>query len=918
MGIFEPFRALGYITDGTPFAVQRRGMETFITLSTGKSWQIYNCAKLNLVLAGPELVKKIRALASWRDFTFVASGCDIVVFKRAHQVATWSGHKAKVAFLLLFGKHILSLDLQGSLLIWTAVELDPNKALVGQIQLGEKFYPSCIMHPDTYLNKVIVGSEEGTLQLWNINTQKKLYEFKGWASSIRCCVSSPALDVVGIGCADGKIHVHNLRFDEEVVTFTHTTRGAVTALAFRTDGQPLLAAGGSSGVISVWNLEKKRLHSVIKDAHYSSICSLYFFANEPVLMSSSTDNSIKMWIFDTSDGEARLLRFRSGHSAPPTCIRYYGKGRHILSAGQDRAFRFFSVIQDQQSRELSQGHVVKRAKKLKLKEEEIKLPPVIAFEAAEIRERDWCNVVTCHLDDPCAYTWRLQNFVIGEHILRPSCEVPTAVKACSISTCGNFAVIGTEGGWIERFNLQSGFSRGSYIDIGEEEPCGHHGAVVGLACEAMNALLISGGYNGDIKIWDFKGRELKFRWEVGAPLVKIVYHAGNGLLATAADDMILRLYDVTAVRIVRKFVGHMDRVTDLCFSEDGKWLLSSSMDGTIRIWDVISSRQLDAIHVDAAPTALSISPNMDMLATTHVDKNGIYLWANRMMYSGAEDIESFISGEQVVNVPMPTVSSRKDSEDSEDTEEDTLVKDQAIKKLGTSNSLIGNLCSAQLTPGLVTLAMLPKTQWQSLVNLDIIKMRNKPIEPPKKPEKAPFFLQSLSTLSGERIFVHNSVTDSGDQNEAEKVITAAQSGNKNEGFSAFMKLLHSCMETGDFASVTDYLKSLSPSAVDLELRMLQIIDNENITETEHAVELKGIGMLLDYFVSEVFCNNNFEFVQALIRLFLKIHGETIRRQISLQEKARQLLELQSSTWQRLDTNFQNTRCMITFLSNSQF
>jgi hypothetical protein len=29
----------------------------------------------------------------------------------------------------------------------------------------------------------------------------------------------------------------------------------------------------------------------------------------------------QMWIFDTSDSEARLLRFRSGHSAPPTCIR---------------------------------------------------------------------------------------------------------------------------------------------------------------------------------------------------------------------------------------------------------------------------------------------------------------------------------------------------------------------------------------------------------------------------------------------------------------------------------------------------------------------------------------------------------------------------------------------------------------------
>ncbi|KAL4570572.1 hypothetical protein LXL04_026229 [Taraxacum kok-saghyz] len=82
---------------------------------------------------------------------------------------------------------------------------------------------------------------------------------------------------------------------------------------------------------------------------------------------SSADNSIKMWIFDTTDGDSRLLTFRSGHSAPPLCIRFYANGRHVLSADQDRAFRLFSVIQDQQSRELSQRHITKRAKKLKLK-----------------------------------------------------------------------------------------------------------------------------------------------------------------------------------------------------------------------------------------------------------------------------------------------------------------------------------------------------------------------------------------------------------------------------------------------------------------------------------------------------------------------------------------------------------------------
>ncbi len=34
--LFQPFRALGYISDDVPFAVQRRGKETFVTVSVEK------------------------------------------------------------------------------------------------------------------------------------------------------------------------------------------------------------------------------------------------------------------------------------------------------------------------------------------------------------------------------------------------------------------------------------------------------------------------------------------------------------------------------------------------------------------------------------------------------------------------------------------------------------------------------------------------------------------------------------------------------------------------------------------------------------------------------------------------------------------------------------------------------------------
>ncbi|XP_042436743.1 WD repeat-containing protein 36-like isoform X3 [Zingiber officinale] len=760
------------------------------------------------------------------------------------------------------------------------------------------------MHPDTYLNKIIIGSQEGQLQLWNVNTKKKLFDFKGWNSSVCCCVASPALDVVAIGCSDGTIHVHNVRYDEEIVSFTHSMRGAVTALSFRTDGQPFLASGGSSGVISIWNLEKRRLQSVIREAHDGTIISLHFFANEPVLMSSSADNSIKMWIFDTTDGDARLLRFRSGHSAPPLCIRFYGNGRYILSAGQDRAFRLFSIIQEQQSRELSQRHVTKRAKKLRTREEEIKLKPVITFDFAEIRERDWCNVVTCHMDTPQAYVWRLQNFVIGEHILSPSADIQTPIKACAISACGNFAILGTNGGWIERFNLQSGISRGTYVDISESRQYAHDGEVVGIACDATNSSMISAGYNGDIKVWDFKGRELQSSWNVGKHIIKLVYHRTNGLLATVAEDMVIRLYDVVALRMVRKFEGHNDRITDLCFSDDGKWLLSSSMDGTLRVWDVILAKQIDAISVGIPITALSLSPLMDVLVTSHVDQNGIYLWVNQAMFSGVSKMDSYALGSQVRSVEMPTVASNGGAN-----KEETLSAENvdAIHNAYTIPQLDKQM------PNLITLSLLPRSQWQSLTNLDIIKVRNKPIEPPKKPEKAPFFLPSVPTLSGQILFEPNSEGTAGKDKENMK-------NKKGMPLSShFILLLNSCAETKNFSAFTDYIKGLSPSDLDLELRILQIVDEDNLEKLDQRQpELQSIGILLDYLIHELSSRNNFELIQAVIKLFLKIHGETLRHHSLLQEKAKRLLEVQSTVWQRIDKMFQSARCMVTFLSNSQF
>lgn len=64
------------------------------------------------------------------------------------------------------------------------------------------------------------------------------------------------------------------------------------------------------------------------------------------------------------------------------------------------------------------------------------------------------------------------------------------------------------------------------------------------------------------------------------------------------------------------------------------------------------------------------------------------------------------------------------------------------------DSTSGAGAPAPLAPALVTLSLLPRPQWHNLVHLDAIKARSKPVQPPKKPEAAPFFLPTVAGVTG--------------------------------------------------------------------------------------------------------------------------------------------------------------------------
>jgi len=61
------------------------------------------------------------------------------------------------------------------------------------------------------------------------------------------------------------------------------------------------------------------------------------------------------------------------------------------------------------------------------------------------------------------------------------------------------------------------------------------------------------------------------------------------LSGSRQEDNTLKLWDVASGADIRTFRGHYDSVWSVAFSPDGRHALSGSYDGTLKLWEVVTS-----------------------------------------------------------------------------------------------------------------------------------------------------------------------------------------------------------------------------------------------------------------------------------------------------------------------------------------
>ncbi|CAH8606034.1 unnamed protein product [Schistosoma curassoni] len=921
--IYHPYRVLGLCSSDVPFVVKYipNSSAYYAVVPTGERFNIYKLPRLTLIGTSDPLESPIKCFTSCGNVLVAASGETIYIFRNSRYLLQRLQHHTNIITHLcsLEDSFLVSVDEGGFTQVWNSKSWE----IVSHIKFSTKaFCVTSLISPINYKNKILFGSYQGSLQLWDVVSKKLIYWFKGFDSAVTCLQQAPAFNVCAIGLADGRVVIHNLKYDVTLMTFAQDG-GAITSIGFRSglhglqspsnvdensritllpddNNDVYLITGCETGYINCWKLQnngKSRSVGEARNLHWGSVITIYCIpggdgANG--IVTSGTDNCIKVSYFDRSDGSPRTVYRRIGHSRPPNRILFWpgcsAGGGLLLSAGKDGVLRIFSTFNENMNKSLGCAYapgVPDRRKTTRQQRSSWLLSDVVHMAACSTRAEAWDSVVAIHSGKRQVTSWNFAKATRGQHWFDPlkfhGCYgeanrlYKNIVATCAyLTSCGNYALIGYSSGDVFKFNMQSGLERGSY-----GSPTAHLCSIVGLAVNNVNRVTITVG-ESEIRFWSFHEHKLHGQLDLPSTSLLVRFHADSDVLAVALSNAAITLVDIVHRKVIRTFINsEVQPCVDMDISFDGRWLVSAHHgDPLVKTWDIVDSKLIDCFRVEIPITSIALSRANEFLCTTHSNCLGIYLWDNRATYKHLH----------LQPLPIDFVPS----------------ENQSPVSLPTSY-----ISPEQIHCHLLTLSGIPSSFFATLLNLDFIRQRNHQAGKLLNNSTAthavaenlinlPFFLPVVETNQG----LLSADDDFGNRLSTKQQLINKTSNRKRRGLldknfehaiepiqGLSMRLIQA-KSNDEFDKISHDLKSVGTTGLDLEIRLLVPSAEEEMPclnpkrtkafydhVTNPYLKLHGF---LRYIINRFQSNRDFDLACACLEILLQQHSDILFRHCHIQ------------------------------------
>jgi WD40 repeat protein/serine/threonine protein kinase len=491
-----------------------------------------------------------------------------------------------------------------------------------QVASGERLTDTSVTL-DVDGSRLAAGSSDGTLEIWDAVSGRKLVGLKGHPGRVVSVAFSPDGSQLASGGVDGMVKVWDAAGGQELRTLKGHGR-AVWALAFNPSGK-LLASGSGDRTIRLWDVAKGQELRTLK-GHAGEVTTVAFGPDGAMLSSGSEDGTVKIW--DTAKGqELRTFKLTWGMQGVAFSAdggwRASGSMYQMVNVsdadGGVRTLRghtdhVLSVVLSPDARRLASGGV----------DGTIKIwdasggptPRTCKGHVQGVR------IVAFSPDGSRLTSWSVDGIKIwdvgGGQKLRTLKGHTINVMTAALSPDGSQLASGCWDGTIKLWDVVGD------RDLGTLE--GHTGRIHSVAYSADGSRLASASLDGTIKLWDVVDARELFTLRGHTDVFSVAFSPDGRRLASGSLDRTVKIWDVASGQELRTLKGHAQQVWSVAFSPDGRRLASGSVDQTVRIWDAASGQELRTLkgHINNV-YSVAFSPDGRRLASGSVDQT-VKIW----------------------------------------------------------------------------------------------------------------------------------------------------------------------------------------------------------------------------------------------------------------------------------------------------
>ncbi|MFF9488322.1 helix-turn-helix domain-containing protein [Streptomyces sp. NPDC014676] len=433
------------------------------------------------------------------------------------------------------------------------------------------------------------GEDDGTVRLWQVRDRRRPGPVFRVGGAVRALAFRPGDGTLAVAGADGTVTFWDAATGRGKGSALEDA-GEVEDIAYSPDGS-LLAVAGADGV----RVRDLRTHADRGrlTGHTDTVLAVAFSRDGSTIATGGRDNTVRLW--QTAGPSA--LSVLPGHSGPVGAVAF-GAGGLLATAGDDAVVRLWDPARGPSHHrpvapllavDRHGGRVVTGAADGRVTVwDAARRRAVHSFRAhdSEVRSvlygRAGSLLVTSG-DDGRIRLW-------GPDGRRPAGEFPVQsapVKTLALSRDGTRLVSGSDDGTARLWDVAGRRQIG--------EPMRHHAdhPVFGVALSPDGSLLATAGQDETVQLWRTSDRRrLRTLDEHDDTVFTAAFSPDGTLLATAGRDCTVRLYRLDVLRRPGSrpapvvLSGHTGPIVSMRFDRTGDTLVTSSRDGTARLWDI--------------------------------------------------------------------------------------------------------------------------------------------------------------------------------------------------------------------------------------------------------------------------------------------------------------------------------------------